>query len=135
MAQFCVGANTQHLDESINGFELQILKSPPHSPKAYALCERLIGTIRRECRHRIDAACSVAVRSVLGGLHHEYSLQCALSSFCAPQPRASMGRRAPSSRALDQIADTSVEIVSFHAPAPKTEQAPKPRAKGKKRAW
>ena len=118
----------RHLDESIEGFGLQILKSPPHSPKANALCERLIGTIRRECldwqiplsephlrtisrswpdlynrgrphmslgpgvpgpprtppptsdaesRHRIDAACSVAVRSVLGGLHHKYSLQSA----------------------------------------------------------
>ena len=39
----------RHLDESIEGFGLQILKSPPHSPKANALCERLIGTIRREC--------------------------------------------------------------------------------------
>lgn len=118
----------RHLDESIEGFGLQILRSAPHSPKANALCERLIGTIRRECldwllplsephlrtilrtwsahynrgrphmslgpsvpgpprnplpasdagsRHRIDAAHSVAVRSVLGGLHHEYNLQSA----------------------------------------------------------
>ena len=125
---------TRHLDESIEGFGLQILKSPPHSPNAYALCERLIGTIRREfldwliplsephlrailclwsdhynrarphvslgpsmpgpprthppasetvCRHRIDAVCSVAVRSVLGGLHLEYSLQAAWANFCA----------------------------------------------------
>ena len=118
----------RHLDESIERFSLQILKSPPHSPKANALCERLIGTIRRECldwliplsephlrailrsrsdhynrgrpymslalgvpdpprnsattsdagsRHCIDAAYSVVVRPVLGGLHHEYSLQSA----------------------------------------------------------
>jgi putative transposase len=26
-----------------------VLKSPPHSPKANAICERVIGTIRREC--------------------------------------------------------------------------------------
>ena len=26
-----------------------MLKSPPHSPKANAFCERLIGAIRREC--------------------------------------------------------------------------------------
>ena len=37
------------LDESICRLELTVLKSPPHSPKANALCERLIGTIRREC--------------------------------------------------------------------------------------
>jgi transposase InsO family protein len=30
-------------------FVLTVLKSPPHSPKANAVCERVIGTIRREC--------------------------------------------------------------------------------------
>ncbi|MGA8055605.1 MAG: hypothetical protein WCA12_17405, partial [Burkholderiales bacterium] len=29
---------------------LRVLKSPPQSPVANAFCERLIGTIRRECR-------------------------------------------------------------------------------------
>ena len=28
---------------------MTVLKSPPHSPKANAICERVIGTIRREC--------------------------------------------------------------------------------------
>ena len=37
------------LDESIRNLELTVLKSPPHSPKANAICERVIGTIRREC--------------------------------------------------------------------------------------
>ena len=118
------------LDESIKGFGLRVLKSPQHSPMANAICERLIGTIRRECldwlipmseahlrtilrswaghynrgrphmslgpgvpdppsnstpplnrasRHRIGAPLAVGVRSVLGGLHHEYSLQPALA--------------------------------------------------------
>jgi putative transposase len=104
---------------------LTVLKSPPHSPKANAICERVIGTIRRECldwliplleshlrstlrlwvghynhgrplmalgpgvpdppsdlmpsatpltRHRLGEHLSVRARSVLGGLHHEYSL-------------------------------------------------------------
>lgn len=38
-----------HLDESIKNLGLTVLKSPPHSPKANAICERVIGTIRREC--------------------------------------------------------------------------------------
>lgn len=38
------------LDESISNLGLTVLKSPPHSPKANAICERVIGTIRRECR-------------------------------------------------------------------------------------
>jgi len=37
------------LEESIRNLGLTVLKSPPHSPKANAICERVIGTIRREC--------------------------------------------------------------------------------------
>jgi transposase InsO family protein len=117
------------LDESIKRLGLTVLKSPPHSPKANAICERVIGTIRRECldwliplsephlrsmlkkwvthynvarphmalgpgvpdppagtvlhvnekpRHRLGARMLVCARSVLGGLHHEYSLAPAL---------------------------------------------------------
>ena len=40
---------TKRLDQSIAKLGLAILKSPPHSPLANAICERLIGTIRREC--------------------------------------------------------------------------------------
>jgi putative transposase len=101
------------------------LRSPFASPKANAICERVIGTIRRECldwmipmseahlrwilrewvthynggrphsalgpgvpdppresarvatsesRHRLTAGVPVLAKSVLGGLHHEYSL-------------------------------------------------------------
>lgn len=37
------------LDESIAALGLTVLKSPPRCPKANAICERVIGTIRREC--------------------------------------------------------------------------------------
>jgi putative transposase len=36
------------LDESIRRLGLQVLKGPPRSPKANSICERVIGTIRRE---------------------------------------------------------------------------------------
>jgi putative transposase len=39
----------RHLDESIARLGVRILKSPPRAPKANAICERLIGSIRREC--------------------------------------------------------------------------------------
>ncbi len=114
-----------HLDQSIRALGLRVLKSPPHCPKANAICERVIGTIRRECldwlitmseahlrailkewvahynkgrphsalgsgvpdpppksmqvpkpesRHRLPAGALVLAKSVLAGLHHEYSL-------------------------------------------------------------
>jgi transposase InsO family protein len=117
------------LDESIRNLGLTVLKSPPHSPKANAICERVIGTIRRECldwliplsqshlrgilkswvdhynhgrphmalgpgvpdppsevgrppvqlsRHRMGGRLLLRVKSILGGLHHEYSLAPAL---------------------------------------------------------
>jgi putative transposase len=112
------------LDESIRRLGLRVLRSPPRSPKANALCERVLGTLRRECldwliplseahlrqtikswvahynrgrphsalgpgvpapptnstvplsksRHHLDDFSSVCVKSILGGLHHEYSL-------------------------------------------------------------
>jgi len=39
----------KHLDGSIGRLGLNVLKSPPRSPMANAICERVIGTIRREC--------------------------------------------------------------------------------------
>ena len=112
------------LDESIRQLGLVVLKSPLHSPKANAICERVIGTIRRECldwlipisewhlrsvlkawithynearphmalgpgvpdpppaavqpatpsfRHQMGGRLVLRVKSILGGLHHEYS--------------------------------------------------------------
>jgi putative transposase len=40
---------SQDLDQCVRHLGLKILKTPPHSPQANAICERLIGTLRREC--------------------------------------------------------------------------------------
>ena len=37
------------LDAAVGAFGLRILKTPPRCPMANGLCERVIGTIRREC--------------------------------------------------------------------------------------
>ncbi len=37
------------LDRSICNIGLRVLKTPPRSPKANSVCERVIGTLRREC--------------------------------------------------------------------------------------
>jgi putative transposase len=43
------GIFSQQFDQSARHLGLKILKTPPQSPQANALCERLIGTLRREC--------------------------------------------------------------------------------------
>jgi putative transposase len=37
------------LDSALEAMDLRILKTPMRAPQANAFCERLIGTIRREC--------------------------------------------------------------------------------------
>ena len=40
---------SRDLDQGIRHLGLRVLKTPPQSPQANALCERLLGTARREC--------------------------------------------------------------------------------------
>jgi transposase InsO family protein len=37
------------LDQELNGLGVRALKTPVRTPQANAFCERLVGTIRREC--------------------------------------------------------------------------------------
>jgi putative transposase len=55
----------RNLDESIKGFGLRVLKTPPHSPMANAVCERLIGTIRRECLDWLIPMSEAHLRTIL----------------------------------------------------------------------
>ena len=59
------GIFAKHLDESIKALGLSVLKSPPHSPKANAICERVIGTIRRECLDWLIPLSESHLRSIL----------------------------------------------------------------------
>jgi putative transposase len=40
---------SQHLDQRVRALGLRVLKIPPQSPQANAVCERFLGTLRREC--------------------------------------------------------------------------------------
>ena len=53
------------LDHSLKGFGVRTLKSPPHSPMANAVCERLIGTVRRECLDWLIPISEAHLRSIL----------------------------------------------------------------------
>jgi putative transposase len=55
----------KHLDESIAKLGVKVLKSPPRSPTANAICERVIGTIRRECLDWLIPLSESHLRSIL----------------------------------------------------------------------
>jgi transposase InsO family protein len=56
---------SRHLDESIKGLGVAVLRSPVASPKANAICERVIGTIRRECLDWMIPMSEIHLRSIL----------------------------------------------------------------------
>jgi len=55
----------RHLDDSIRALGLVVLRSPFSSPKANAICERVIGTIRRECLDWMIPMSEAHLRSIL----------------------------------------------------------------------
>jgi putative transposase len=59
------GNFTQGFDAVFESCGLRILKSPPQAPQANAICERLIGTLRRETLDKILILNEAHLRSVL----------------------------------------------------------------------
>jgi len=63
----------RHLDSSIRALGLKVLRSPIASPKANAICERLIGTIRRECLDWMIPVSEAHLRSILRAWRTRYN--------------------------------------------------------------
>jgi putative transposase len=53
------------LDESVERLGIIVLKSPPRSPMANSICERVIGTTRRECLDWLVPLSESHLRSIL----------------------------------------------------------------------
>jgi transposase InsO family protein len=83
------------LDESIRHLGLHVLKTPPRSPQTNALCERLIGTLRRECLDFMIPLTANHLRRLLHLWAHHYntgrphmSLGPGIPGLSAPLPAA-----------------------------------------------
>ena len=70
----------------------RIIKSPVRAPRANAICERVIGTLRRECLDRM---------LILGRRHLETVLVDYVEHYNAHRPHRTLDQRAPS--ALDSL--------------------------------
>jgi putative transposase len=77
------------LDESIGRLGRVVLKSPPHSTKANAICERVIGTIRRECLDWLIPLSASHLRSILNEwvTHYNRSRRHMVLGPGVPDPR------------------------------------------------
>ncbi len=56
---------SSELDQSITHMGLRVLRTPPRSPQANSLCERVIGTLRRECLDFLIPLTENHLRSIL----------------------------------------------------------------------
>jgi transposase InsO family protein len=76
----------KHLDESVNRLGIEVLKSPPRCPKANAICERVIGTIRREC---LDWLIPISES------HLVFILKCWIPHYNSGRPHMALGPGVP----------------------------------------
>ena len=61
------------LDASVQSLGIEVLRSPPRCPKANAICERVIGTIRRECLDWLIPLSESQLRSILKSWSRHYN--------------------------------------------------------------
>ena len=77
------------LDESVKRLGLRVLKGPPRSPIANAICERVIGTIRRECLDWLIP---------LSEAHLKQSLKTWIAHYNGGRPHMALGPGIPDPR-------------------------------------
>jgi len=84
------------VDRSLDAMGLAVLKMPVRVPQANAFCERLIGTIRREC---LDCVIALSER------HPRAVLQEWVVHYNRGRPHASLGPGIPDRSANDAISE------------------------------
>jgi len=80
----------------------RIIKSPVRAPRANAICERVIGTLRRECLDRM---------LILGRRHLETVLAEYIEHYNSHRPHRSLGQAAPSALDSTPEHDTDPDLV------------------------
>lgn len=64
---------SRRLDSELRGFGMRVLKTPIRAPKANAFCERLVGTIRRECVDFLIPLSEAHLKRILREFVHHYN--------------------------------------------------------------
>jgi putative transposase len=64
---------TSIFDNVLVGSDIQIIKTPPRSPRANAFAERYVGTLRRECLDHVLISSDRHLCAVLRQFGHHYN--------------------------------------------------------------
>lgn len=91
---------TRVFDDVLAGSDIEIIKTPPRSPKANAFAERHVGTLRRECLDHLLIYGEQHLRKVLA----EYE-----THFNQHRPHQSRSQRPPLHDS-DQVVDLTARI-------------------------
>ncbi len=89
------GKFSDAFDAVLTGAGMQVLLSPPRSPKANAFAERWVGTVRRECTDRMLIMNERHLRTVLDAYTDHYNQH---------RPHQSLSQRPPQAVEIDQPA-------------------------------
>jgi putative transposase len=92
------GIFAKHLDESIGRLGVKVLKSPPRSLMANSICERVIGTIRRECLDWLIP---------LSESHLRFILKSWIAHYNGGRPHMSLGPGIPDSPVITKVLSRS----------------------------
>jgi transposase InsO family protein len=87
----------RHLYDSIRALGLAVLRSPVSSPKANSICERAIGTIRRECLDWMIPLSEAHLRSILREWVAHYNGERPTAHWVPLYPALPQDPRAPGS--------------------------------------
>ncbi len=94
-----------HFEAVARGSGIEVLRSPIQPPRANAICERLVGSVRRECLDHLLIVSEAHLRRVL----REY-----VGYFNRSRPHQGIDQRVPDRQSSpDTAAATAEAIVSF----------------------
>ncbi len=82
----------------------RIIKTPIRAPRANAICERVIGTLRRECLDRM---------LILGRRHLEAVLAEYVEHYNSHRPHRSLDQRAPSALATTPVFSGDIDLATL----------------------
>src|SRR5580700_1519821 len=97
---------SRELDQQLkNDFNLKVLRTPVRAPKANAYCERLVGTVRREC---LDFMIPLSER------HLRMTLRSWVTHYNKGRPHSSLGPEVPENFSVGAPHDPGFAATNCH---------------------